>query len=436
MTLELNIKAFLNPFAGPNPAGEDLRYTAVYDQIKEAKRADDQLDRGEWQTHLKVSDWRLTAKFCNEALTQKSKDLQIAAWFTESLLHLYGFAGLAFGLELVRELMTRFWETLYPEVEDGDLDYRVGPITYLNEKSAIAVMQVPICDPDHTRGYSCFGWEESRLVGFDIGLGKERRERRQAMIAEGKVSGEEFKQAVNLSPIGFYNNLRHQLAECRYQFKALDDVINEKFVLDPPGLTKVGNAVDKCVHVIDKIYSEKQKSEVVEEDSVNEDQKTTDSVSPDDLDVQDVREEHHSDAIFSKRDAITDISDAERAIWKKVAGEAGNGHLKNALDQLMAAAALAPSVRQKNRYLLLVAKLCLRAGRPDLAEPIVEKLYEMIEKLNLDEWEHPAWIADVIETLYRCLEQKSDGPSDRAVQLFQKLCTLNTTKAATYRLNT
>jgi hypothetical protein len=41
----------------------------------------------------------------------------------------------------------------------------------------------------------------------------------------------------------------------------------------------------------------------------------------------------------------------------------------------------------------------------------------------------------VIETLYRCLDQENDGTSERAVTLFRKLCTLNITKAATYRLD-
>lgn len=435
MALELNIESFLDPIHGAHASGEDLRYSAVYDQIKEAKRADDQLDRGEWHTDLKTSDWRLAIKICSEALTQKTKDLQIAAWFTEALLHQHGFAGLEFGLDLITRLITGFWDTLYPEIEDGDLDYRVGPITYLNEKLATAVLQVPITDPDPTKGYSYFAWEESRLVGFDSGLDKERKDRRQVMIEEGKISGEEFKSAVNMSSISFYNNLYDQLTRCRDRLNALDKVINEMFAPDPPGLTQLSEAVAKCLRVVEKIYTEKQKSEVAVEDNVEMDP-SEDSVVRNKFDIlDDDSPADNNSGLFSKQDAITDISVAEKAIWKKVAGKAGNGHLKEALDQLMAAAALAPSVRQKNRYLLLVSKLCLQAGRPDLAGPIVEELYKMIEELNLEKWEHPAWIADVIETLYRCLDQGSDGPSDRAIQLFQKLCTLNITKAATYRMD-
>ncbi len=432
--MHLKLETYASPIPGPDPSGVDLRYTPVYDQIKEAKRADDKLDRGEWHTELKREDWPLVSKICGDALMEQSKDLQIAAWFTESLLHQHGFGGLEFGLRLMARLMTDFWDTLHPVIEDGDLDYRIGPLTYLNERLPTAVCQVPICDAERTKGYTYFDREASRQVGFDNGLDQEQRERRQELIEEGKITGEEFASAVNQSPIAFYKTLHHQLEGSGEQLRRLDEIVNRLFAPDPPGFTMLADAMDACGRVVKKIYDEKRKSEVEPIDEEAPALGAGEDLDSAFEDLEDVNEEDIGGNPFSRQDAISDISGDERAIWKSVAGKAGNGHLKNALDQLMAAAALAPSVRQKNRYLLLVAKLCLRAGRYDLAKPIAEQLYELIESLHLEKWEHPAWIADVIETLYRCLEQESEGSSDRAAVLFQKLCTLNITKAATYRL--
>ncbi len=434
MALHLKIDDLLAPIPGPNPSGEDLRYTPVYDQIKEAKRADDQLDRGEWHTELKRANWPQTLSLCSEALTNKTKDLQISAWLTEALLHQHGFAGLAFGLRLMSKLITDYWDSLYPEIEDGDMDFRIGPLTYVNEKLQFGVFQVPICDPDHTKGFDYYAWEESRVVGADTGLDKEQKDRRQQMLEEGKVSPEEFRAAVNKGSFNFYAELHGQLTECSELLQELDQIVTEKFYPDPPGFARLSEALSATTRIVNKIYSEKKKSEVVDVEDDDLDQ----SSGPDFQEVfsgtDDFVTEVGSTDMPSKQNAISDISEEEKKIWRKVANRAGNGHLKGALDQLMAAAALAPSVRQKNRYLLLVAKLCLRAGRHDLAMPIAEQLYELIETLELEKWEHPAWIADVIETLYRCLENESDGQSDRAAQLFQKLCTLNITKAATFRL--
>lgn len=437
MILKIDIEPFLTPIPGTDPSGENLFYTEVYDLIKEAKRSDDLLEKGEWQTDLKRSDWRRVIEICSAAIKEKSKDLQITVWLTEAFLQRHGFSGLAFGLRLLARLTSGFWETLYPRMEDGDLDFRAGPFTYLNEKMPDAIYKVPICDPDHSKGYSYYVWEESRQVGFDSGLDKEQKDRRQRLIESGKISAEEFKTAVNLSSIGFYSELHDQLVECRDNLKALDKIVTEKFTIDPPGFTQISDALEACLRVVGKIVSEKKKSEVASleddeiEQAVSADEEDDDFARIADIDPDETAIDH-----FSKKNAISDISDSEIAMWKKVANKAGNGHLKGALDQLMAAAALAPSVRQKNRYLLLVAKLCIRAGRYDLARPIVEKLYELIDTLNLEKWEHPAWIADVIETLFRCLEQDSNGQTERATKLFQKLCTLNITKAAAYRMET
>jgi len=58
-------------------------------------------------------------KLCGEAIAKKSKDLQVAAWLVEALVRRDGFAGLIEGLALIRGLIENFWDTLYPELEDG-----------------------------------------------------------------------------------------------------------------------------------------------------------------------------------------------------------------------------------------------------------------------------------------------------------------------------
>jgi type VI secretion system protein ImpA len=435
MAFHLDIETLLAPIPGSNPSGGNLRYTEVYDQIIEAKRADDELERGEWHTELKCSNWDHVIELCTEALTHKSKDMQIAVWLTEALLQKHGFSGLQFGLKLLCKMLTAFWETLFPEIEDGDLDFRLGTLAYLNEKLHIVVGQVPLCDPKHTKGFGYFEWEESQQVGSKSGLNRKQLDHYQQMIDQGKVCAEDFKYAVVMSPLGFYRDLYGQITKCIKNIELLDKVVTQQFASDPQGFKKLNDSVAACYRIVDKIYNEKKKSEVAadtdEDLIISENKSTQGSVPKENLD----RFEEVEENILLQKNAIYDISDEERKIWRIVSSKAENGQLKSALDQLMASAALAPSERQKNRFLLLVAKLCINAGRYDLAQPIVERLYSIIETLNLEKWEHPTWISDVVEALYRCLDNDSNGPSDRAAQLFQKLCTLNVTKAATFRVD-
>jgi type VI secretion system protein ImpA len=435
MNLCIDIKRLLQPIPGPDPTGADLRYTAVYDQIKAARRSDDNLSRGEWEFAVKNADWKEVIALCRQALIHRSKDLQIAAWLTEALVHHCGYQGLAIGLQLITELMMSFWDTLYPPMDDGDLDYRLGPMMFLNEKIPEAVFQVAVCDPAHAKGYGYYAWEESRIVGFNQNLDKEQQERRQLLIQDGKVTGEEFSTAVNASSIGFYKSLIDQLDQCRQSLIALYDTANRNFNPDPPGFSKLEEALTACHHLIAKIYKEKQKSEIIPQDEMEDhSMETIDGpaiVGPDEEPLgPDIRS-----CMASSEHAISDISAVEKQMWCTVTTRLKKGDLKSALDQLLAAASLAPSVREKNRFLLLLAKLCLKANRPDLARPIVEKLYTLIETLKLEQWEHPAWIAEVIETLYRCLGKDDESQTQQARELFEKLCTLNITKAAVYRMD-
>src|SRR5271156_2404477 len=109
----------LAPIPGINPSGIDLRYDNTRDKIKEARRKDDDLAQGAWQTEQKTANYPLVVKLAQDTIATVSKDLQLAAWLTEALLQTERFNGLRQGLELCNGLLTEFWDTVYPIMEDG-----------------------------------------------------------------------------------------------------------------------------------------------------------------------------------------------------------------------------------------------------------------------------------------------------------------------------
>ncbi len=116
----------------------------------------------------------------------------------------------------------------------------------------------------------------------------------------------------------------------------------------------------------------------------------------------------------------------ENKMWKEALETLKNGGIKNAIRQLYEASCSVPSVRGKNRYNLLMAKLCMKADRPELARPIVEDLYKIIEDLKLERWESPMWIAEIYDVLYKCLTTGTASPEDkkRAEGVYMKTCTI------------
>jgi type VI secretion system ImpA family protein len=94
------VEELLQPIAGDNPSGTDLRYDKVYDDIREARREDEDLNQGAWQTERKVADLPKAISLSTDALKKKTKDLQLAAWLTDATLRKEGFPGLAMGKAL------------------------------------------------------------------------------------------------------------------------------------------------------------------------------------------------------------------------------------------------------------------------------------------------------------------------------------------------
>ena len=102
------VEDLLQPISEDKPSGADLRYDPIYDTIKEARRADDELNQGAWQTERKVADYPQVISLATKALKTKSKDLQLAAWLTDALLRREAYPGLLAGLQL-GQLIQEIW---------------------------------------------------------------------------------------------------------------------------------------------------------------------------------------------------------------------------------------------------------------------------------------------------------------------------------------
>jgi type VI secretion system protein ImpA len=427
MKVDIDLVGILTPIEGENPAGEDLRYI-LYDEIAEARREDDALERGDWQRETK----------CANALVNRSKDLQIAAWLTEALTIKEGFKGLLSGLKVLRGFLENFWESVYPQIEEDDLEFRIGRLEFLNNSLGPRVKQIPMTDSSVRAGYSWLQWEESRKVGYEGDAAK--TETRAELVAEGKLTAEEFDVAVAQSSRAFYETLAADVTKCKEEFQTLEELVDEKFGKEAPRLAELRKSLDDCDRQVSKILKEKRELEPDEVESADQEGTTTaeDSSSPElkpALTDLDTTNPIVTDIMPSG--TLTDSEPHEQALWQKANEMLNASGIKAALQQLFVASNTAPSVRERNRYRLLMARLCLKADRTDLARPILEELHTLIEELNLERWESPNWIADVFEALYKCLKE-GDGTEDptRVDELFRKMCTLDVTKAMIYRNQT
>ncbi len=449
----MEIEALLEPIPGDNPSGENLRYTPVYDDIQEARRADDLLDQGDWQHEVKESDWNAVFSLSADALTNKTKDLQIAAWLLESLTIIRGFDGVNQGLTIIKEFINNFWDTLYPEMEDDDLDFRAGPLEFINDKLWLPIKSIPITDPEKTRGFSWLKWQESRQVGSEKDIlnqygdvDDDKKRARDDQIAEGKLPAEEFDSAVRASSRAFYEALFKDISKSVDLFHELDDIVDEKFGREAPRLAELKTSIEDCFNLVNKfmkIKREEEPDEIPEEQKETQDNQEDVSISHGEPGATEVSSpgfvsSQPAQPLMGKLQAgvyhvnrILGNAGIEEAVWQSALEKLGREGIKPALEHLLGASCSAQSIREKTNFRLLLAKLCLKAMRADLARPIMEEINTLIEELQIDRWESPIWIAEVLGTLYKCLmaEGSSDDDKYRAKEILTRLCTLDVTKA-------
>jgi type VI secretion system protein ImpA len=249
----------LNPIEGPNPSGANLRYNPVYDKIKEARREEDQPPPGMTERDRKTADNSLVIRLTIDTLTTKTKDLQLAAWLTEALLKQKGFGGLRDGLAVCHGLVEKFWDTVYPEIEDGDVQARGAPLGFIGTKLEIPLKLIPVVEKAK---YGFLDHQQSREVGYeDQAKSDDAKKKRTLAIKEGKVAPEVFDTAFEDTPKKFYAQAEKDLDACLQLVRQLQESCDPKFVEEGPSFGPLRTALEATRHLIHGFLQKKREKE-------------------------------------------------------------------------------------------------------------------------------------------------------------------------------
>lgn len=271
----------LAPIPGDNPSGIDLRYDnklLIHDKIKEARRQDDDLAQGAWESERKTANFPFVVKLAQDSIATVSKDLQLAAWLTEALIRTDGFGGLRQGLELCYRLLNDFWETVYPVIEDGDRELRARPLAWVGSMLDIPLQSVPL-----TRsGYSTLIYRDSRVVGFeDQAKTDKERAARNKLIEGGKIAPETFDKDFAETPKTFYVQAEKDLDASMEILERLEKHCDEAFEDDAPSFVKLKKSITDVRQTVHSLLQKKREKEPdpVEEEPVAENAPAAESAS-------------------------------------------------------------------------------------------------------------------------------------------------------------
>ena len=249
----LDFERLLAPVSGDDPCGKDLRWEAVYQEIKDSRPKDDRDAFG--MAPETTPDWQPVVELTSEAIASQSKDLMLAAWLTEALVHQHAFAGLRDGIKLVNELLDNFWDGLYPRPDGDDLEPRAAPVVFLTTEGRGArlpdsLREAPLT-PDREEIFSWNYWRARQPMP------NEPVEAFSLRAVEVEEKTQKFDGAVSRMSFEAARDLFEDIEQARAELLRLNKNLDEKFGATAPGITKLRGALEECLQRARAIFKDK-----------------------------------------------------------------------------------------------------------------------------------------------------------------------------------
>lgn len=122
------VEAASIPIPGETPAGSDIRMEPLFEQLQ------DELTISPTSGSQKGVSWERVVEISTDILATKSKDMLVAGYLAVGMLHVKGLPdGLLDGITLLRELIEKYWDNLFPPAKR--MRGRTQAIAWWNEKT-------------------------------------------------------------------------------------------------------------------------------------------------------------------------------------------------------------------------------------------------------------------------------------------------------------
>ncbi len=253
----IDIDALLAPLDhGDGGAGEDLRAdyspSSPYQRLRDARaaaRAEERARDADGDAEVPVADgWRDVIRIATDALSSRSKDLEVASWLAEALVRQHGLDGLAAAAALIRGLCDSYWDWAFPLPDDEGLDGRSAPIGGLAGAGVDGtVMQplrrLPLFRRADGSPLGLYQWDQAEETD---GIANE--ERRQARRDAGVPELATLEAEARLDR-GFLAGTAASATAALDEWRAMEAVTENRFGAESPSTRNVATILERIIAV-------------------------------------------------------------------------------------------------------------------------------------------------------------------------------------------
>ncbi len=253
-----DLEALLAPIAEDSPSGSDCRDssspTSNYQIIKSARNSARAIERTnifggadqEAEEH-----WRKVIELAPKLITQESKDLEVASWFTEAMIRRHSFMGLTEAFNLIHGLIENFWDELYPMPDEDGIETRVSPLSGLNGEGAEGVLIAPIRNTLITEGNSIGPftyWQYQQALEVHRISDHQNQEERSKKLG---FTVEDVEKAIDESSAEYMTDLRDSIGQCIETYRNISRSLDERCgTFDSPPTSNIVNILEECQSAI------------------------------------------------------------------------------------------------------------------------------------------------------------------------------------------
>jgi len=249
------------PLAGDAPAGPDLRqdfspqslYFRLRDARAEAREIERRIDHDPTADAGVPTQWRTVRELATRALSEQTKDLEIAAWLTEALVRLDGMSGLVAGSAVIADLAATLWDAgLHPQPDEDGIETQVAPITGLNGQSSDGTLMQPLrkCQlfpgPD---GAPVTYWQYMQSEDLETVVDAARRKQR---LAAKVVPLADMASAARQAGGERLSALRSEVRVALAAWTRMTEVLEEKAGRDAPPTSRVRDLLASILAIANK----------------------------------------------------------------------------------------------------------------------------------------------------------------------------------------
>jgi type VI secretion system protein ImpA len=252
----LELDRLAAPISDDAPTGVELRtadetaYWAVKDTYTKARSIEASLAKGNDPDPDNPLDWQGVLDACTQALAEKTKDLEIAAYLLVAAFRVHGVAGLRDGFCLVRTLVESYWDNLYPplDVEGTSPDgepitspaTRVTTLGGVNSKTLVEMLkELPVARSHHDGDFSFVQYKDA--------------------LRKRDASLDAIRQAAAETDAAYYRPFAADVKACQEEFRQMTAALDARCGKESPASTAMAELLRELNEYVTTLAGDKLK---------------------------------------------------------------------------------------------------------------------------------------------------------------------------------